>query len=167
MNQRRGFTLVEVLVTMSVGSTLMVLAIGLVHQTLTLSTVARQRDDHLRSLNRLARQFRDDVHHSTACTVTTPDQLQLEMPDESVVTFRAESNRVTRMQPTSDGRTRKATFLLLSNSSTQFAVLDDPNRAVVTVARSTITVPHKDVVDRKTEAVVGRLSIHEQAEVPQ
>jgi prepilin-type N-terminal cleavage/methylation domain-containing protein len=167
MNQRHGFTLVELLVTMILGSTLMVLAVGLVHQTLSLSSASRQRDDHMRSLNRLARQFRFDVHRATTCTVTTPDRMQLEMPDDSVVTFRAEANRVTRTQPTSDGPTRRAAFLLLPDSSIQFEALDDPVRALVTVARPMITVSHEDVIDRKTEAVVGRLAIHEAAEVQQ
>ena len=165
MNRRHGITMIEVVVTMTVGSTLMVLAIGLVHQTLSLSTASRQRDDHLRSLNLLSRQFRVDVHRATDCTVPSPDQLQLEMPDETVVTFQAESNRVTRTQPTSDGRTRRAVFSLLSNSSARFQLIGDPDRAVVTVVRPTIKVTGKEVVDRRTEAVVGRLTVHEAGEV--
>ena len=48
MSKREAFTLVELTVTMSAGSAMMILAIGLLHQSMSLATVARQRADHQR-----------------------------------------------------------------------------------------------------------------------
>ena len=50
----RAFTLVELCVTMSAGSAMMILAISMLHQSMSLATVSRQRADHQRSLDRLA-----------------------------------------------------------------------------------------------------------------
>ena len=41
MNRNRAFTLVEVLLTLTMGSSLMILAIGLVHQSLSLSKLGK------------------------------------------------------------------------------------------------------------------------------
>ena len=45
-SHRYAFTLVELCVTMSAGSAMMILAIGLLHQSMSLATVARHRADH-------------------------------------------------------------------------------------------------------------------------
>ena len=165
MNRRSGFTMVEIMVTMTIGSALMVLGVGLVHQTLTLSTASRVRSDHLRSLNRLARQFRADIHRASSCTIESPDQMLLEMPDSRTVTFTADSNIIVRLQPTGDGRTRRAHYRLSPDAAIKFETVDDPDRARLTVTRSTRFTTHESI-DRRTEAVIGHLATLEQAEVP-
>ena len=57
MNRRKAFTLVEMLMTMTMGSSLMLLAIGLVHQSMSMSKLAKIRGEHDRSLARLAERF--------------------------------------------------------------------------------------------------------------
>lgn len=62
MRHRAAHTLVELVVSMTVGSALMVLAVGLLHQSLSLASTARTRANQFRTLDRLAQDFRRDAH---------------------------------------------------------------------------------------------------------
>lgn len=164
MTRRHGFTLSELVVAMSAGSALMIVAVGLLHQSLSLSSVARQRNDYLRTSRQLARQFRTDVHLATEATVSQQGSLELKNSDQSVVSFQADSNRVIRVQSQKDGPARRWEYILLSNATATFSLRDDPNRAVATITRSPI-VGQEEIVDRTIEAVIGHRGILETGEV--
>ncbi len=80
MRHRAAHTLVELVVSMTVGSALMVLAVGLLHQSLSLASTARTRANQFRTLDRLAQDFRRDAHLATS--VVTPDAQRLELTTE-------------------------------------------------------------------------------------
>ena len=164
MSKREAFTLVELTVTMSAGSAMMILAIGLLHQSMSLATVARQRADHQRASDRLAGEFRRDVHRAVRCTVDGQDTIELIMPDNDVVTYKAEDNHVTRQQPLDDGLSRREAFELNDSSIAKFKSVEQPARAVLTVIHRSRGGIVKPRVDRKVAAVLGRLTQHEQAE---
>ena len=54
---RRGTSLVEMVVVISVSSALMVVAVGWIHQSLKLGSIMDQRQEHHQSVLRLARQL--------------------------------------------------------------------------------------------------------------
>jgi type II secretory pathway component PulJ len=161
---RDAFTLVELSITMTAGSALMILAIGLLHQSMSLASMARDRSDHQRTLERLAREFRRDVHHADNCTVTADDNALLVMPDEMTVTYVAETGRVTRRQRLGDKLARHDVFPFSTRATATFESLRSPNRAVLTVS-SVSPVSDQARVDRRISAVVGRVLQHEQGEV--
>lgn len=70
---RRGTTLTEVLVTMTVASVAMSTAAGLVHRALRLEAASRRVLERERAALSLARQFRADVHaaRGVACAGDT------------------------------------------------------------------------------------------------
>ena len=164
MSKREAFTLVELTVTMSAGSAMMILAIGLLHQSMSLATVARQRADHQRASDRLAGEFRRDVHRAVRCTVDAQDAIKLIMPDDNVVTYKTEVNHVTRQQALDDGRARREVYEFNDSSTAKFESLQQPSRAVLTVIHRSAGGRVKPRVDRKVAAVLGRLTRHEQAE---
>jgi hypothetical protein len=160
-NKRSAFTLIELSVTMATGSTLMMLAIGLVHQSMTLSSIGRERCDHQRTINRLASQFRRDVHRALQCTVQSPGSIQLILPDGDRISYEARANRLTRLQPLGVAGTRREVFEFHQRSSVTFESIDQPTRAVVTIVyrpQGTIEQPRLDL---RVAAVVGRLTAHE------
>ena len=59
---RRGVSLIEILVLMTIGSTLMGIAVGSLHLLLKMDRNTRQRRQLQASEARLADQFRRDVH---------------------------------------------------------------------------------------------------------
>ena len=62
MRKRLGFTLMEMVVVIAVTTVLMVLAAGLLQTLFRVQQGGRERFQHHASLDRLARQFREDVH---------------------------------------------------------------------------------------------------------
>lgn len=165
MIKRRAFTLIELSVSMTAGSALLIMAIGLLHQSMSLASTARERSDHQRTLNRLAQEFRRDVHRAAQCTTTSTDRMQLRMPDASEITYVVSDNRVTRRQPRDGGPDRRESFEFGSSATATFESLTEPNRAVLVV----VDRPHPSIdrtrIDRKVAAVVGRLASHENSEV--
>lgn len=164
MNRRTAFTLVELCVTMSAGSAMMVLAIGMLHQSMSLASVSRQRADHQRSLDRLAGEFRRDVHRAVQLSADAQDTIKLIMPDDNIVTYMAIENQVIRRQPLDNGLSRREAFEFDHSSTAKFESLQQPARAVLTIAHQSIGSQMKPRVDRKVTAVLGRLTMHEQAE---
>lgn len=160
---RRAFTLVELLVSMSVGSTLLVLAIGMVHRAMTLETTARGRAATHRTALRLADQFRRDIHHASAVSLpegsngNAPAQLRIELPNQEPTTYAATDRGVIRLQQLASEQTRREEFFFPAGYQIDFAELQSPRRAVLTVRRETGLTGYAPRVELHVEAVVGRL----------
>lgn len=163
-HHRTGFTLIELTITMAAAGTLMALAIGLVHQTMSLSSKMRSHCDHHRATTRLASQFRSDVHRAQRCAIESPGSLELTLPGGVRISYRAEGNQLTRLQPLGDGTTRREAYALDEHSSASFESLDQPNRAVLTVVRRAEGSVGKQRLDRRVAALVGRMTAHETGE---
>ena len=161
-SNRNGFTLIELIVTMTTGSALMVLAIGLVHQSMSLTSLNRERADYQRTCGRLATQWRGDVHR--ASEAAAPSEVSLDLIDSAgdVVSYRSESGRVIRRQPLKDGQVRTEYFELNDRTVVTFRVADAPRRATMTVAafrsaeRNTPTPDDASRIDLQVISVVGR-----------
>ena len=113
MSSRRrslGHTLVELLIVMSTGSAMLVLAIGMIHQSMTISSRSEKQANHHRAYSRLAMQLRDDIRASVRCRVEG-NELELTSPHGKIV-FRHEGSEVTRLTRIKDRdqRNRYPTF---------------------------------------------------------
>jgi type II secretory pathway pseudopilin PulG len=165
MKRRSAYTLVELTVVMSMGSTLLFVAVGLLHQAMTLASASQAQARQHRELDRLARQFRLDVHRAAECSVVPPLQLGLVMPDQSQVRYEVRDNRILRRQSIAGQSDSGDSFLLASGATANFELRGEPERAGLTV----LARPHPAVdatrVDRQVVAVVGRLLAHETAAV--
>ena len=107
MKRRKGFSLVEVMVAMAVGSVLMAIVVGLLY---TLMETDRTSREHLRlriAAARLADQFRRDAHAAVGLT-GPPDVAEdgaevlpvweLELPPDRVVEYRVEGHSLLRTE---------------------------------------------------------------------
>jgi hypothetical protein len=156
MSTRRAATLVEMVMTMSAGTSLILLAIGLMHQTLTLSRQASGRADAQRSLARLAMLFRDDVHRARAVAVENDDQLNLELADEGRVLYRFVDHRLTREYQRASGKVEHERFAFDAGHSATFQSLREPTRAGLIIRHDPglYKVPAK--TELHVEAVLNR-----------
>ena len=155
MKKRNAFTLIELTITMSAGSALMIMAIGLLHQSMSLASLARKRADHQRSVSRLSNQFRQDVHRASVFTILSSDSIELTLPDETKITYATNERGVLRTHPLGDTATGREAFELIDGSGVRFESLRNPDRAVLTMNHQPIgeSAPR---VDRQIAAVVGR-----------
>jgi type II secretory pathway component PulJ len=84
-NFRVGFSLIEVLLAVTSGSVVMVLAVSLVHRGMAYQADTQTRVEQSTSFNRFVEQFRSDVHRAT----------RVEATDGGLILFTEPSARVT------------------------------------------------------------------------
>lgn len=170
MRSRTGYTLIELCVTMSVGSALMVLAVGLVHQALSLASTARSRADQHRTFDRLAHDFREDIHLAVAATANDPQRLELTRDGGAIVLYESvdvESDRIRiRREQRVDGTiVRQEDYQIDSSLVVAFEALEQPARVSVRFASESTPIGRSRVPSRQVTAVLGRRLAHQRAEV--
>ena len=156
MIQRNGSTLVELVLSMSAGSAVMLLAIGLVHQTMTLTEKSRQRADNHRALDQLAQNFRRDVHMATEFGVISDDKLLIKNPDGSHVTYSSQNHSVVRQRKYVSLGNENDRFNLGVGSTASFQRTSNPERISLTVSSETGLDGFPSRVDLNIESIVGR-----------
>ncbi|NOY41099.1 MAG: prepilin-type N-terminal cleavage/methylation domain-containing protein [Planctomycetes bacterium] len=160
MNNRRAFTLVEMSVSIAVGSVLMGLALGMVHRTMRAESTARINAQVERTAARLSRQFRHDLHQAQSISLDnqqndTPS-LRLVLSDQRPITYQIDKSSILREQQQSDEQTHREIFLFPDDYSLLFGELGEPSRVVLTVEHDTKLVGISPQVRLHVEAVVGQ-----------
>lgn len=170
MRSRRGYTLIELCVTMSVGSGLMVLAVGLVHQSLTLASTARSRADQHRTFDRLTNDFRSDVHLATGADANDPQRLELRRDGGAIVRYEsvggdANRTRIRREQRVDGTVVRQEFYQFESSLVVAFEALEQPARLSVELSAESIPIGQSRIPSRQITAVLGRRLAHQRGEV--
>lgn len=165
MKRRIGHTLIELCVTMSIGSSLMVVAIGLVHQSLTLASAARGRAAAHRVIDRLAHDMRRDVHVSNEAEAISPQQIDVSWEDGSVVQYRIVDHRVQRVQLDNGTPVRRNAYELGESVVATFRLLNQPPRVVLSLQPAAAVEGPQPSTAREISAVIGRRLAHQRAEV--
>lgn len=160
---RGGFSLTELSATMAAGSTLMMLAVGMLHQSFLWSSIARQRENDDRRFDRLQRQFRIDVHAARQATLQQ-QVLSLTTIDQGVITYSvAESGDVQRREQTAAGELKES-FPWTDSLQVSLLQQDQPKRMVLS-ARRIPKVAEQPPIWRHVEAVVGFSNRHKFGEL--
>ena len=156
MMRRNGSTLVELVLSMSAGSAVMLLAISLVHHTMTLTEKSRHRSDNNRTLDQLAQHFRRDVHTAAEMNVAAKDSLTMKYSDGSQVTYKAQNQFVVRERKHASLENENERFVFADASSAIFQWMPDPDRVSLIVSRETGLYGVPPQVDLHVESLVGR-----------
>lgn len=168
---RDAFTLIEMVLTFSAGSSLLLLAVSLVSQSMSLSKSSMRRAEKDRFMARLEHDFREDVHMATSAEVNEVGSLLLQRSDDLQVTYRFSDDRILREcraatdkdQPanaagdaTSDAALMSEDYRLESGSTALFSVLSMPARAELSVERRLPGTGEEKRVDSHVVALVGK-----------
>ena len=156
MTNRNGSTLIEVMLSLTAGSVIMMLAIKLVHQTFQLSTQTSARVDLSHSLNRLARQFRNDVHLASSIQVTSNDSLNTENSDGTKVAYKVKNGLVLRAQTDAAKIETFEQYSLISDSRVAFERAINPERCQLIVENSSSSSGSVPKLHLNVSALVGR-----------
>jgi len=133
--KRNGISLIETVIAVSASSLIFLLTIGVLHQTMLLSSKAKNRTDFHQSNIRLAKYFRDDVHQALQMKLADDGSLELTLKDSETVTYRMENgvgSVVIREVKSSGGENREQeVFRMLDTASCKFEIQDSPDRVTL------------------------------------
>ena len=98
---RTGFTLVELMVVISILSIVTTLGITTITWLYSIEQTTEDRADTSANWSRLEQDFRNDVHAATKAELVPPSEsgsleLRLEQPSETMVVYRATEEQVVR-----------------------------------------------------------------------
>jgi hypothetical protein len=88
--------LIEQVALMGVSSTIFLIALGLLHQTLKYKRTAQIRTESVVATNRLAQQIRTDGLHCVEARRTSNEEMELQLADSSTARFRSVEGVVIR-----------------------------------------------------------------------
>lgn len=114
-NSRRGVSLVEMVVVMTFSTSLVVAAAGLIHVLLEFQKQRQTTIEQARSLDRLAPQFREDVHAAVEFRRDVQGNLavrQLRLADGGRIEYSFAEGRVIREEREGDALRRRETYKL-------------------------------------------------------
>jgi type II secretory pathway component PulJ len=147
---RDAFTLLELLVVMTVGMVVLTLSIGMISQLLRIASIHQNRVEQSRTADRLSREFRRDAHQSISFQLD--QDLRLVLPDDSFIVYRSRDHVVHREILRDGTPTASEVFRLGDGQSATFDALPESNRVLLTVQA---TGPARRT-ERRVMAVVGR-----------
>jgi type II secretory pathway component PulJ len=158
--KRSGSTLIELAISLPIFSMLMVLAVGVVHQTMRISRLAKERGQLALSLAKLEQTVRMDVHQSLSATVQQDEKtgllsLHLVQPDESRIAYHCRSNRIERQQTNTNAKSHFDSFALFAENKVLFEV-EENRRVLVSVHRVHRDHASADRLELLVRSVIGR-----------
>jgi prepilin-type N-terminal cleavage/methylation domain-containing protein len=164
MNHRPAFTLVELLISMSIGATLMALAIGVVHRTMNLQSAARAQEAGHRAAAQLSRQFRRDIHRSASVALNDGGvTLSVETPSGVLpTTYSFDGGTLIREQIQGDGRRHREQYQFGRRAQFDIRVEAEPRRVVLMIKQDIVAREASRVLVH-CEAVIGRLAAFDQS----
>jgi hypothetical protein len=135
--KRNGISLIETMIAVSASSLIFLLSIGVLHQTLRLSSKAKSRTDFHQSNTRFARCFRDDVHQATNLKIDDAGTLILTLKESGAIAYRMESGVVSiviREVKNSGGENiGQDVFRMLDTAKCEFHIEDNPDRVTLQI----------------------------------
>ena len=134
---RRGYSLTELLVVMSMTSVVFTVGVGMVHRVLHQQKFAGRDNAMHRVAERLATKLREDVHRATAAELIESDDqgersLELNLPGQRIVTYTVRDNLLERVSTGVNVASHRDAFQFPDNYRLQFA--DRPSERVAFTA---------------------------------
>lgn len=161
MKQRNGSTLIELVLSMSAGSAVMLLAISLVHQTMMLTEWSRHRSDNNRTLDQLAQNFRRDVHLATELKVDGKGTLTVISANGSQISYVVQNHSVVRQRKQTAEENEQERYQLAEDASASIQGIQEPDRATLTIWGEAGLQGISPRVDLHVEAMLGRWQVLE------
>lgn len=132
MNNRRGFTLIELIVVLSGTAIMMLIGVGTLHTLLRSERGTTGNLVYSQAAARLSTQLREDIHEATAAEPSEQGtQLQLLCPDNRRIVFTQNSGEIFRLEATGNTTQRRETYQKRVGVSANFSTLDDGGNRII------------------------------------
>ncbi|WP_168565696.1 PulJ/GspJ family protein [Crateriforma spongiae] len=159
-NPFTGFSLIEVLVSLSLASMLGTIAVGLLLRCQHLSDGTTNQLDQIQTFSRLADTFRDDVHTALSADTKTNASVTLRYAGDSVIQYQWDqaSRRIVRSIRRSDQVVASEFYVLSSKAHVKFEQASSPD-----IVRLNLDTAGRS--ERSTNSVVCQAVVHRWPEV--
>ncbi|MBN1590150.1 MAG: prepilin-type N-terminal cleavage/methylation domain-containing protein [Pirellulales bacterium] len=129
---RRGFSLLEMVVVITVSTVLVGVSVGVLYTLMRTERTARNRVPHSTNIARLAEQFRGDVRAATRQPpLVRQGEWHFTLPDNRTVTYRTAPGEVRWEERVEGSLVRKESYILPDGWS---MTIDVPNNAMPAMA---------------------------------
>jgi prepilin-type N-terminal cleavage/methylation domain-containing protein len=132
--RRRGYSLVELLVVISVSSVLASVAVGLIGILMGVDRGGRRHLHETNALARLAQQFRADVAAAESASSDGPHELHLRLSGGRVVDYASEAGQATREERLGQESQMHEQFSLPEEARLAFEVAADQRPAMASAS---------------------------------
>ncbi len=162
-HRRRGTSLLETMIAVSVSATVMLVSVGWIHQSFKLAKIVKQKQQHHQQLMRLSDQFRQDVRLCQQVLHDAGGRLVLRSEELGDVVYEVDESVVSRdYQPGDAANTHREQYPLVSGSDIHWDDTELPQWLTLVVRRSrgvaerTESSPVDSPVDLRVRVAVGR-----------
>lgn len=155
MIKRHGISLIETVLTLTAGGSIMLAAVGLVHQTMRLQTHAQQESRTNVTSTKLIEQFRRDIHSADALSLSR-QTLEIASSSPVSIAYSAKDNELLRMESRDGKNTKVESVAFDENIACSVSVLMDPMRGELTLTYNSNLANEPPRVERKVQAVAGK-----------
>ncbi len=150
MRRRHGISLIELLAVLSGCSVVLGLTASLLHQTMRAQSHTRDFFDIERNAQRLARQFRSDIHSAAKDSIDDVDAegfndgelLRLLLPDGQTVSYQRAADKIIRIASQMDAPTAREEFVLSELMEVDVREADSPQRFVLSIISTPLQPSH-------------------------
>jgi prepilin-type N-terminal cleavage/methylation domain-containing protein len=155
---RRAFTLIEMLVTVSIGAVLMSIAISLLMALSEAEQGGRTHVEQNRAIQRLADQFRRDAHAAEDVVVdgSSPKEWQLKLTGNEVARYAVKGDDLAREERTGTKVIRRESYQLPKDSTAAIAVDRVANPPIVSLTLVPNDASTQSDREIRIDAVLGR-----------
>lgn len=172
---RRGSSLIETMIAVSVSATILLVAIGWIHQSFKLAKTVKQKQQHHQKLIRLGDQFRQDARLCQQASRDADGRLVLRSEEQGDVVYEVDKATVSRTNlSTVAQKTHRENYPLVSGSDIRWDDSELPQWITLMVRRSPGVAERSDTsrpvdapVDLRVRVAVGRWVIPSSEEAGQ
>jgi len=159
MKRRQGYTLIELVIAMSVASSLLVVAIGVVHRVMSIYSASTQQTRLQNVTSRLARQFRNDSHRAESILLKD-NTLAMSIPTPAgprPTTYTIEGPVVTRVQQGGTHGPHLESYRFDTHATISFNTSSDSQSVTLKVNQQGAASKMPSRVLLQVDAIRGRL----------
>ena len=154
---RRGYTLIEMVVAITLGAAIVGASVGALLVLLRTEQAGRNRAAQSGITARLAEQFRNDVGAATHHVADAQKgEWQFVLPDDRVVTYRTLPGRVEWDERAAGKVVREESYVLPDGCSTMIEVSSRAEPATASLIVKDTGTPHRTIRERRVTAVLGK-----------
>ncbi len=149
---RSGYSLIELIMFISVSGVLLAVNVTWMHQSLTFSSTINQRQGQHQNLTRLAGDLRDDVRLSIGMSSPDEKQLELEMPGDILIRYVISSSAISVEKRYLDTVLFRDSYAVAAGSDIRWDRSELPDWISLIVYRKVVEA---DEIERKTLSTVS------------